>query len=206
MLCPTAERLLPRWTEADFQAFFDARLKVHGNPYKAHNEWRQKVNRQRYIPAKVRNQILDWECIYCGGTGQVIDHYIPLARGGYGVRANLVPACELCNQDKSALFVDEWRARREGLGRPWPPPNTHDIRYDLLQGVRPHLERAVLEGRMPLELTLEFRKVLWSYQKRIFNGADVWTEAITALAALLAVAASSEQAGVDAGQGIEANV
>lgn len=197
MLCPTAERLLPRWTQADFHAFFDARLKVHGNPYTAHSEWKRKLNRERYIPAKVREQILDWECIYCGGTAQVIDHYIPVARGGYGVRANLVPACELCNQDKSELFVDEWRARREDLGRPWPPPNTHDIRYELLQGIRPHLQRAVLEGRMPPELTWQFREVMRSYQKQIFNGVDVWAEATAALIALLAVAASPEQAGAD---------
>lgn len=187
MLCPTAERLLPTWTEAEREAFYEDRLEIHGNQTRAYQEWRGRIARERYIPAKVREEVLGWrECRYCGGIAEVIDHYIPVSRGGYSVQANLMPACSLCNQDKADLFMDEWQTRRAELDRPWPPPNTREIRAQLVISVRPQLEPMMREGRMPPELSLEFMEVMWPFEKQIYNGADAWDAATAALLTHLA--------------------
>lgn len=58
------------------------------------------------------------DCFYCGkempGAEQV-DHFYPLARGGAHHPANLVPACQKCNQRKSAK--DPFDFLREMAGR-----------------------------------------------------------------------------------------
>lgn len=60
------------------------------------------------IPPKVRWQVLardGFRCRYCGAKGGeavlVLDHRHPVARGGSDEPANLVTACEECNQGKS---------------------------------------------------------------------------------------------------------
>lgn len=45
------------------------------------------------------------KCYWCGvdcKTAYVVDHYVPLARGGKHVESNLVIACRPCNAKKSA--------------------------------------------------------------------------------------------------------
>lgn len=192
--CPTAVELLPTWTEADRQAFHDMRVRIHGNPMRAHHDWQRKIKRERSISAKTRKEILAWECIYCGGVSQVVDHFIPVSRGGLGVRANLVPACDLCNADKSDLFMDEWQARREKLGRPWPPPNTHEIYQGLVLSVLHQLQETHIEERARPKVAQELKEIVWTFQKRIYNGDDAWGEAKAALIAHLE--SLSEQADV----------
>jgi 5-methylcytosine-specific restriction endonuclease McrA len=202
MLCPTADRLLSTWTENDREAFYRKRLRVHGDQTKAHCEWQHKIQRMRHIPAKVREAVLDWgECRYCGGRATVIDHYIPITRGGYSTQANLMPACGLCNQDKADLYMDEWQARREMLGRPWPTPNTREIRARLLISVRAELEPLIREGQMAPELSDEFMEVIWHFEKQIYNGADLWDEAPAALRRHLA-----EETGVHPKQRVDLHV
>jgi hypothetical protein len=61
-------------------------------------------------------------CSYCGSSGPIqSDHVIPRSRGGSNKLGNLVPACTLCNQDKSNMTPEEWRADREANGLSWPP-------------------------------------------------------------------------------------
>lgn len=62
-------------------------------------EWRRALNRAR------------GECRYCGQlvAKLVMDHVIPLARGGRHAPSNVTPACVACNSSKSDLFVSEWR-------------------------------------------------------------------------------------------------
>ncbi len=62
-------------------------------------------------------------CTYCGGDEDylVVDHVVPVARGGTDRRDNLAPACWPCNTEKGALLVEEWAAKRIAKGRPWPP-------------------------------------------------------------------------------------
>ena len=50
-------------------------------------------------------------CYYCEGKFPpkelTMDHKVPLARGGMSVKANLVPACKPCNdQKKHDLAID----------------------------------------------------------------------------------------------------
>jgi len=43
------------------------------------------------------------------------DHKIPVARDGPDTRENMVACCRRCNEDKSALTVEEYVAVRAGL-------------------------------------------------------------------------------------------
>ncbi|QOP64288.1 HNH endonuclease [Microbacterium phage Quenya] len=53
-----------------------------------------------------------WRCIYCGrGAGLQVDHFVPEAMGGGSNVANLVPACDRCNQSKNGLEPQEWMDR-----------------------------------------------------------------------------------------------
>ena len=51
----------------------------------------------------VRDEILardHWQCQYCGGPAQHVDHAVPVAHGGTDHEANLVAACRGCNLRK----------------------------------------------------------------------------------------------------------
>lgn len=50
-------------------------------------------------------------CTYCGAlvANLVMDHVIPLARGGRHAIGNIAAACVTCNSAKTDLFVSEWR-------------------------------------------------------------------------------------------------
>jgi len=51
-------------------------------------------------------------CHYCSGRFKpadlTMDHLVPLVRGGRSVRANLVPCCKRCNNDKKSRLMLEW--------------------------------------------------------------------------------------------------
>lgn len=64
------------------------------------SDWNDIINRQR------------GRCFYCDARGDlVMDHVVPLAKGGRHAIGNLVAACVRCNSQKSAMFVAEWRHR-----------------------------------------------------------------------------------------------
>jgi 5-methylcytosine-specific restriction endonuclease McrA len=58
---------------------------------------------RRYILERDRNI-----CHFCGEYGDTIDHLLPRAKGGHTTPANCVCACNLCNQTKAALSLDEF--------------------------------------------------------------------------------------------------
>lgn len=71
-------------------------------------------------------------CEYCKKKAAwVVDHVIPVCRGGTSDRDNLKGACKLCNADKLDLTVDEWRETRLDEGRSWPPDWDAEIAADL---------------------------------------------------------------------------
>jgi 5-methylcytosine-specific restriction endonuclease McrA len=48
-------------------------------------------------------------CAYCGRPWEVIDHFIPIAKGGSSSIQNLRPACARCNRLKKASLLEEWK-------------------------------------------------------------------------------------------------
>ena len=58
-------------------------------------------------------------CVYCGRRFQkatkelnrVIDHVVPLAKGGGTVAGNLVASCWRCNHERGDKLVEEWKDR-----------------------------------------------------------------------------------------------
>lgn len=79
-------------------------------------EWRRALNRAA------------GECSYCGRQGKlVMDHVVPLARGGRHAPGNVAPACVTCNSSKSDLFVSEWRYNKLPAVRVRPSSDVHII-------------------------------------------------------------------------------
>lgn len=54
-------------------------------------------------------------CVYCRATGLqlVLDHAVPVSRGGSNHPNNLLPACEPCNSSKRAKTYSEFMAGRK---------------------------------------------------------------------------------------------
>lgn len=100
----------------------------------------------RRIPERIRREILDASCAYCGGPFPTeVDHVIPIAQGGTSERSNLAPACEPCNREKLDSTPEQWRAWRESRGMPWPPPGR--IGY-VRQAVQELLDSGVSEREL----------------------------------------------------------
>jgi 5-methylcytosine-specific restriction endonuclease McrA len=54
---------------------------------------------------ELRSLVLErdnYECRYCGGPANSLDHVLPRARGGLTTEHNLVAACRSCNSRKGA--------------------------------------------------------------------------------------------------------
>jgi 5-methylcytosine-specific restriction endonuclease McrA len=45
--------------------------------------------------------VFHWRCAYCNGSYEVMEHYIPVTRGGGTTSENCVPACLRCNGQKA---------------------------------------------------------------------------------------------------------
>lgn len=54
-------------------------------------------------------QRFNWECAYCGGEFEAIEHFVPVSQGGLTTDSNCVPACKSCNSKKHGKhpLVDE---------------------------------------------------------------------------------------------------
>ena len=49
----------------------------------------------------------DFTCIYCGSPAGVIDHVIPVVKGGPTIKSNGVASCRKCNSKKAGkLEID----------------------------------------------------------------------------------------------------
>ncbi len=51
-------------------------------------------------------------CFYCGKTVPpkelTMDHIVPVSRGGFSKKGNVVPSCKTCNTQKKQLLPMEW--------------------------------------------------------------------------------------------------
>ena len=52
----------------------------------------------------------DNECAYCGDNTKPLhqEHVIPLSKGGYYTKQNIIPSCQFCNSSKHARDLDDW--------------------------------------------------------------------------------------------------
>lgn len=71
-----------------------------------------KVFKRRSITKRTRFQILERDnrtCVYCGAKSPnvelVIDHVIPISKGGDNSINNLVCCCDLCNDGKGDMII-----------------------------------------------------------------------------------------------------
>lgn len=66
---------------------------------------------RKSLGAKVRAEVLSvGECAACGSPDElVIDHIIPVARGGSCEQSNLQALCAPCNRQKGKKLPEEWR-------------------------------------------------------------------------------------------------
>ena len=88
----------------------------------------------RCIAPSVRKEILGGQdCEYCAReTAVVIDHVIPVSRGGTDDRPNLAAACWECNAEKSDMTLDEWETWRRSRGLTWPRNKWEDMAARIL--------------------------------------------------------------------------
>lgn len=49
-----------------------------------------------------------WQCVYCGGEAESLDHLKPRSRGGADAVANLVCACRRCNSARRDMPLAAW--------------------------------------------------------------------------------------------------
>jgi 5-methylcytosine-specific restriction endonuclease McrA len=59
-----------------------------------------------------KQKLAEGKCYYCGGVfipdELTMDHKIPLSRGGFSEKINLVTCCKECNNKKKYLLPTEW--------------------------------------------------------------------------------------------------
>jgi len=110
----------------------------------------------RHIAASLRREIIDCAlCAYCGRENAVVvDHVIPVSRGGTNDRTNLAPACWPCNSEKSDATPEEWRTWREAQGLCWPPDRVADLAARIRMAIE---EEAARHGMSPDQYAETYR-------------------------------------------------
>ncbi|MGN2244912.1 HNH endonuclease [Frateuria sp. GZRR33] len=100
----------PGFAEAMKQAGY---LREHGGVLTLHGYCTVSATRKG-LGKKIRAEILSGaSCAACGATGGlVIDHIIPVVRGGTCERTNLQALCAPCNMAKGRKTMDEFMAAR----------------------------------------------------------------------------------------------
>lgn len=101
------------WREANAERHREAtRQWFKDNPVKARDyvaARRAKKGRASPETSEYMAFLLTQPCAYCGGADNiVIDHIVPLARGGCHEPSNLAAACAWCNGSKGAKLLSEW--------------------------------------------------------------------------------------------------
>lgn len=59
-------------------------------------------------------EAFDYTCVYCGerGGSKERDHVVPHSKGGFLTMGNIVPACGLCNRDRSTADFAEYAGEK----------------------------------------------------------------------------------------------
>lgn len=68
-----------------------------------------------------KNKLAEGVCYYCGGkfppAELTMDHVVPVARGGFSTKGNVVPACKECNSKKKYMLPIEWAEYIDNLNK-----------------------------------------------------------------------------------------
>lgn len=103
------------------------------NPEVVRTKWQRYRGRRLRAPGTFTTE--EWtalvaqyagRCAYCGEEAElIVEHRIPLSRGGTNWIENIVPACRKCNARKHRMTESEFRARlgREAGMRPAATPS-----------------------------------------------------------------------------------
>ena len=85
----------------------------------------EHIGRERGRARDLRNsqwwkrQLAASLCHYCRHEFRrselTMDHVVPVVRGGYSKRGNVVPCCKDCNNQKQSMLPVEWNRYIEGL-------------------------------------------------------------------------------------------
>lgn len=112
-----------------------------------------------------------FKCRYCGVSSAqavlVIDHVIPVAEGGIDDEANLITACEPCNQGKAAKRIEQFMP-------------TEDDRLRLAQE-RNEQRRAAAAAVQIVAAKKEFRQAVIDVWCEIRGTEEVDTRTITVM-------------------------
>jgi len=89
-----------------------------GRPTKGQTPWGRRfsaapgLSRAQFYGLLARWKLQGRPCTYCGAPMDLIDHVIPLSRGGTNYEGNLTPCCAPCNMSKHDNLVSYWRHRK----------------------------------------------------------------------------------------------
>ena len=65
-----------------------------------------------------KNELAKGQCYYCKGrfhpSELTMDHIVPIIRGGFTKKGNVVPCCKECNNRKKYLLPVEWKEFQKG--------------------------------------------------------------------------------------------
>lgn len=116
-----------------------------------------------------------WRCWFCGipvhecvtraPDRLTEEHLIPLCRGGVDFIANVVPACQRCNEMKGKLTAEEFRLARPGLVRRQAQESTSNTSLgsdpqDVLQQAVEYLKPKLAMDQRPDEYWQQRRALL----------------------------------------------
>ena len=92
-------RLLEAWKvmRSPEQAPWRARRQVWATRIRANG---RRIGRLSFRQFSDRWDHFGGKCWMCGGEGEVVDHVLPVSRGGTGWASNLRPACKSCKSRK----------------------------------------------------------------------------------------------------------
>lgn len=82
----------------------------------------RRENDNRRVSVSIWRKVLAFfsnSCAYCGSSLNIEkDHFVPYAKGGKLTKDNTVPACRVCNNNKSDTMPLDWLVEQEhGLSK-----------------------------------------------------------------------------------------
>jgi hypothetical protein len=119
--CDVASAVLATFKEELPQYFVEPTRRYSRQPkpyvYKPRRDWSKascRLPEKHWLPLRAQIFRRDgYVCAYCGDSEakMVIDHIVPISRGGSNDPDNLCVACDPCNSSKNDKLLSEWKGR-----------------------------------------------------------------------------------------------